>query len=364
MPFNRPTLRQLVKRTVNDVVKATNKTRALLRYSPEGAIATALGGVSHGLHGHIVWALRQMVPSPSTELAYLRRWTRILADMDAKESDTASGSVTATGVDLTTTPAGHIWQRLGDGAEYSQVAAATIENGQMVFDVVSVDAGEAFNVDAGETLESGSVVIGLDPEATVGDAGLTGGTEDETGTDLYARLEDHLQAPRAGGTIAEYRDWALEIGSVSAATPIPKYYDPGSVLIIIDTSSGQASAALVEEVRLHIVEERPAVDDVYVEAAKHVLLPFSIVLEYSEGIETEEQKAEVRVAVEAELDDMLARDGQLADSAGDVTTINRSRISDAISNAAGEHAHVLVHPAVDPVYQVGEVPDRGAIVWG
>ena len=66
----------------------------------------------------------------------------------------------------------------------------------------------------------------------------------------------------------------------------------------------------------------------------------------------------VRAAVQAELEDLF---GRLATPMG--TTLYRSNISEAISLATGETAHVLSVPAGDVVIPVGSVAVLGPVTW-
>lgn len=356
MAYNRPTLKALLKRVVADVETATGKVRARLRHSPEGKVANAVAGFSHGLHGHLVHNLRQMIPS-TADKPYLRRWMQILMGDDIKEPSYASGPAVATGTNGVTTLDGHIWQRQSDGAEYAQVGDAEVENGQMDFTVQSTATGPEYNMEAGEILESATTVLNLDPEATVTGDGITGGSEEEDTEVARARLEDHLAAPRVGGTKNEYRDWALQVPGITRVKPIKNYFDPGSMLLIVDTDTGEPSQALVDQVFAHVEALKPEVDDLYVEGAKHFAQPFAIKVEWEDDVVTPADIAAGRKAIEAELDIMIRDDG------GFDSKLYRSRISEAISRAKGEKAHELVQPAEDVTFQIGQVPDRGPILW-
>ncbi|PIR25600.1 MAG: hypothetical protein COX62_01400 [Deltaproteobacteria bacterium CG_4_10_14_0_2_um_filter_43_8] len=75
MPFNRPLLPSIVTRVQNDIREGLG-IASILRRSVEDAIAKAIAGVSHMLHGHLDWLSRQLIPD-TAEDEFLERWASV-----------------------------------------------------------------------------------------------------------------------------------------------------------------------------------------------------------------------------------------------------------------------------------------------
>lgn len=87
----------------------------------------------------------------------------------------------------------------------------------------------------------------------------------------------------------------------------------------------------------------------------NVLAPTAVPLDFT--IHVDPDTASVRAAVEAELVDLLAREG----SPGG--TLRLSRIREAISRAAGESFHTMTVPAADVTLTGLQLSTLGTITW-
>jgi uncharacterized phage protein gp47/JayE len=67
--------------------------------------------------------------------------------------------------------------------------------------------------------------------------------------------------------------------------------------------------------------------------------------------------AAVRAAVEAELEDLILREGDPG------ATLLLSQLNEAVSIAAGETDHTITVPAANVTHAVGEMPKLGTITW-
>ena len=70
----------------------------------------------------------------------------------------------------------------------------------------------------------------------------------------------------------------------------------------------------------------------------------------------------MRAVVEAELEDLLTREGEVDDGSGS-GTILLSHIREAISVATGETDHTLTAPAADVTFSLGEIAVMGTVTW-
>lgn len=86
-----------------------------------------------------------------------------------------------------------------------------------------------------------------------------------------------------------------------------------------------------------------------------VVAPAAHLVNFSIGLSPD--SVATREAVLAALDDLLIRE---AEPGG---TLPRSRISAAISAAAGEYSHTLAGPVGDIVSPPGEIARRGVVTW-
>lgn len=77
MPFSRPTLQELVNRTLSDAQTRLGADE-LVRREDLQVLTRVLAGASHGLHGFIGW-LSQQVVFDTAEAEFLERWTSIWA---------------------------------------------------------------------------------------------------------------------------------------------------------------------------------------------------------------------------------------------------------------------------------------------
>jgi uncharacterized phage protein gp47/JayE len=214
MPFARPTLLELIERSQADLEGHLEGTDARLRRSNVHVLARVNAGGAHGVYGHQAFLARQ-IHAATAEGEYLERRCKPY-DIFRKPAVEASGDLLATGTDSTAIPAGTLWQR-SDGARFESTEAAEISGGEALVPVVASEAGLAGNTAADSTLTLVSPIAGVDAEAAVGEAGVTGGFDEELDDDLRERLFQRLRNPPAGGADHDYERWALEVPGVTRA---------------------------------------------------------------------------------------------------------------------------------------------------
>lgn len=349
MPFDRPTLPQIVDRIGADQESRLPGTDARLRRQALGVFARVLAGVAHGLHGHLAWLADQILPdTASAEI--LARHAAVWGVL-RKAAAAATGQVIFAGQDGAVVPAGALLQR-ADGAEYATTGEAAISGAGAVVAVAAQQAGAAGNYAAGGLLSLVTPIPGVAGTATVATGGLGGGADTEGDDSLRQRLLARIQSPPHGGSAADYARWALEVPGVTRAWVYPGWLGIGTVGVAIvndDTEEVVADQATVEACQEHIDAERPVTADVLVFAPVAVPLDLEVTVT--------PDTPSVRAAVEAELRDLLRRE---AVPGG---TIYLSRINEAISLAAGEQDHVLISPVANVEHGPGEIAVFGEIAW-
>lgn len=350
MPFQRPSLAELVDRIQADIEVSLPGADARTRRSVLDVLARAEAGAVHGLYGYLAWLALQAMPD-TAEVEHLDRWSRIWG-VTRKTATQASGSVTFAGTDGVTVPAGTALRR-SDGAEYVTLGDATIAGGSAAATVEAVVAGVAGNTDAAVKLSLVSPISGVQTQATVAAGGISGGEDVESDERLRDRLLERIRKPPQGGAAHDYVAWALEVPGVTRAWVYPEQLGAGTVevLFVMDDKEGTIipSAGEVAAVQAHIDARRP------VTAAVTVAAPVATPLDLSIHVQPSTQA--VKDAVTAALDDLLRRE---AEPGG---TILLSHIREAVSTAAGEHDNAVTVPSADVAHGFGEIAVLGTITW-
>lgn len=349
MPFNRPTLADLVGRVRDDIDTRMPGADSRLRRSVLDVLARIHAAATSGLYAFLDWIWRQVFPD-TAEAAQLNRWAAIWG-VTRKTATAASGAVQLTGDNGVLVPADTALLR-SDGVEYRTALAATIDGGIAVVQVAAVDAGGTGNAEPGQHLTFASPVAGVGAIATVSADGLAGGSAEEGDDALRARLLDRIRRPPHGGNQSDYERWALEHAEVTRAWVYPQLLGPGTVSIYFvmdgrgDPIPGPADVASVQA---YIDGLRP------VTAAVSVFAPIPEPLDLT--IQAVPPSDAVKAAIAAEIADLLYRE---AEPGG---TILISHIREAISVAAGETDHVVDSPIGNVTAEPGKIHVPGVITW-
>lgn len=344
MPFNRPSLPQLVTRIGADIEARLPGADAKLRRTFEGVMARVLAGATHGAHGHLAFLADQIIPD-TAESEFLRRWARIwLGDEAESPASAAVGSILVTGSAGSPLPAETEFQR-ADAVLFTTDALATIPvvaPFEVSVNVTATETGIDGNSDVGTNLSLVSAVAGIDADATVeGPGGLTGGSDQESDESLLARLLARISDPPSGGGPGDYVAEALKISGITRAFELPNQLGAGTVLVLVvdDSRTPPApSAAKIAEVQAALVAFAP------VTAVVTTAAPLFKELDAAISLDPDPATAEGITAsanVDIELDDLLVREA----IPGGTTAI--SKLNEAISVAPGENDHVLTSPTVD-----------------
>ncbi|MEQ9073338.1 MAG: baseplate J/gp47 family protein [Sandaracinaceae bacterium] len=359
MPFARPTLRTLIDRFRADIRAKTEGGDALLRRSVETVLARAVPGLTHGLHGHLAWVARQLLPDRSEDDQVLR-WAALLGmslrPAEAAVSDAAEFSTLAA-----TIPVGTLVQR-NDGVRYLTTSESNVA-GVVTVGLVAEEPGLAGNADAGTAVSLISPIGGVTTVGVITDPdGAHDGTDLETIEQLRVRVLQRLANPPRGGSRGDYVRWALEVPGVTRVWETARIQGAGTVGVqfVTDDELGGPipTAAKVTEVTAYLEERAPttlgrAIGGVYVGLVVSAPTAYPIDPE----IQVTPDTPAVRAAVEAELLDFLRREAEPG------VTIPLSRFEEAISRAEGEESHVLVSPVAAITPATGELPILGTITW-
>lgn len=349
MPFERPSLADLIDRAVADIETRLPGTDARLRRSNLNVLARVHAGAVHQLYGHLDYLAKQLMVD-TAEGVYLERYSSMWGRLRLPAAF-AEGNVTFTGANGTVIPTGTELQR-GDEQAYTTAADATIAAGAATVAVVASVAGAAGNAEAGVALQMTTPVAGVNSAVTVAAGGLSEGADEERDNALRARVLRRIRQLPNGGSKADYVTWALEVPGVTRAWCYPGELGPGTVTVRFvrdNDASFIPDAGEVAAVQAYIEELRPVTANVTVVAPVAVAMNFNITLVPN--------TAAVRAAVEAELRDVLRRE---AEPAG---TILVTHLREAISVAVGEMNHILNAPAADVAHTTGQIATPGTFTW-
>jgi len=355
MPFNRSSLSDIVNRCRANIESRLPGADARLRRRVLSVLADTMAGAVNGLYGYLDYLSKQSL-ADQAEAEYLDRHASLFG-LTRKAASSATGTVTATGTDASTIPAGTLLQRSA-GAEYTVDIDGTIAAGSVDIAVTAVAAGIAGNCAAATTINLVNPIAGIDNDMIVDASGLGGGAEQESDEALRARVLLRKRQPPHGGASFDYINWALEVSGVTRAWCFPLNRGNGTVDVYFATDDDPGGlipdAAKVTEVQNYIDALRPVTADFQALAPTASPINFTIQLAPA--------TAAVRAAVAAELTDLLQREAEPGDGL-DLGTIKLSHIREAISIATGETDHDLTAPAADVVPAAGHICTMGAITW-
>ncbi|EKN3738783.1 TPA: baseplate J/gp47 family protein [Yersinia enterocolitica] len=358
MAYKPPALSTLLARGQADIESRLPGTFAQPRFSTAGAIAFANAGNTAGLHDHLAWTSRQIIPHLADEdklLEHCEFW-----GVWRKPAATAAGFLTVTLVSNSVIPQGTRWQR-PDGVLFESVAEVRAGAGTVAVAVVALDAGKNGNTAANVVLELVSAVAFVQSKALVSQTTISGGAELESIDSLGVRLLFRVQYPPSGGNQFDYVRWALECAGVTRAWCIPRYrgYGTVGVMFVLDEEvnifpTPQDIARVKDYLTAHInpvtnqVEGKTIGAELIVESPKP--LPLNPVIRIVPNTE------EVRAAVIDSLNNYIAtlpRGG----------TALLSQLRATISNAPGETDNTVISPVADQYAAENELFVLGNIAW-
>jgi uncharacterized phage protein gp47/JayE len=346
MPFNRPTPFELRDRFAAEIEAGLPGADARLRRSVEEIMVRVLAIAAHDMHGHLAWAALQILVD-TAEAEQLDRHGTIWG-VPRRPAAPARGPVSLTGTLGATIPAGTEFRR-ADDARYTLDADVTLGSGATTGAVTATIGGLVGNAAAGQALSSVAPVAGL-AGAVVGTGGLAAGTDIEADADLRARIIARIQAPPAGGTAADWRAWALTVAGVSRAYVFPGLAGLGTVTVaVLGPEGALPSSPLVEAVQAALDARRP------VTAQAFAIAPTT--LEVDVDVRVSPDTAAVRASVTTAIESFFASEAAPGEA------LRVSRLSEAISAAAGEAWHSIEAPAADVTVTATQMPLLGEITF-
>lgn len=346
MPFARPTPAELRDRFAAEIEAGLPGADARLRRSVEEIMVRVLAIAAHEMHGHLAWAALQILVD-TAEAEQLDRHGAVWG-VPRRPAAPARGPVSLAGTAGATIPAGTEFRRTDD-ARYLLDEDVTLAAGPTTGALTAARGGAAGNAAAGQILAPVAPVPGL-VTAVIGAGGLAAGADTEADAELRGRIIARIQSPPSGGTEADWLAWARAVPGVSRAYARPGQAGLGTVSVLVMGPGGELPAPpLLAEVQAALDAQRP------VTAQAFALAPVPVV------VDVDLRVAPNTLAVRAAVLDAVSAWFRTEAVPGD--TLRLSRLSEAISAAAGEAWHRIEAPAADVAMNPNEIPVIGAVTF-
>jgi uncharacterized phage protein gp47/JayE len=322
---------------------------ARARRSVLGELARVLAGASRGLHLYAENRALQMLPI-TADIDGLRLHGQVWG-VPERTAAYAAGLVTFSGLSGAVIPSG-TKVRSAAGVEYLTDAPIALIAGAASVPVVAETAGVAGNLAAAATLELVSPVSGVNTACAVGAGGITGGSDPESTEAYRARILARIQAPPAGGSLADYEAWALAVPNVTRVWVRGSGGAGVTVLVMMDGVSPNAAptADALAPVAAAIAPKRPVTADVFVRGPALKAVDFTLAIA--------PDTAATRAAVETALAQAI-----LAETLPGAPLLI-SRLRAALSAAAGVTDYVMTSPAANVTLAADEIAGLGVIAYG
>lgn len=347
--FSRPTLPALINRLRTDLLSRLDQDDELRRADAEVYARVQAEGLN-GLYGYLDWQAQQYLPDLAGQEG-VERWSTMLGEWYSAAT-AASGSIPVVGTVGASIPLTARWQN-ASGVLYKPVAAVLLSSSPQNIDIVCEATGVAGNLASGQVLTLISPLAGVQSQATVPVAGITGGDAADGVEELRAKVLRRLSTPPQGGSKDDYVTWALAAHpSVTRAWVYPLEQGSNTVVVRVvcdGLASPVPTAGVLAAVQAYIDARSP------VTAAVYVLAPVAVAVNFT--IDLTPDTTDIRSKVAASLADLLRRE---ASPGG---TLLRTHIAEAISLSTGETNHVLSVPTADVVMTTGQFAVMGAITW-
>lgn len=158
------------------------------------------------------------------------------------------------------------------GLQFDLVYDVTLKDGKGTGYLQAVDAGDWYNIEAGEITQTMRNIPGV--ETYINEA-AAGGTDPESDATLFQRIDYKRKNPSTSGNENHYREWALSRNGVGGVKTTGLWNGPGTVrVLIIGYDCRPVDDAVVTDVYDYIQTQRPVGADVTVvtagEAPVHV----------------------------------------------------------------------------------------------
>lgn len=202
----------------------------------------------------------------------------------------ATVAVTFTGTDGIYIPAGTSLYASETGLQYLTTEDAAITDGTATVQAEAAEIGTDYNLPAGYITSMYVNVAGV--LSVRNNEAATGGVNEESDADFYARYRLRRTLPITSGNKNHYITWALEVSGVAYANCIPLWNGNGTVKVVIaGADRGPVDEIIRSACAAHIEEERPIGATVTVVSVAEREIPLAATVTLMDGY-TKDQVAD------------------------------------------------------------------------
>ncbi|MBA6088604.1 baseplate J/gp47 family protein [Pseudomonas monteilii] len=343
MPYEAPPFDAIRSRALRDI-RSQLPEADITSDSDNHVRASAVSAVAEGIHQQASWTARQIFPDSADEEELKRH--AATRNVYPKSATPAGNSLEITGGVNAPVAAGLRVRHLASGQIFLTVASLVIPaSGVASVLVTSEETGAALNGLEGPCVFI-STPLNVDSACTL--TATVGGTDDESPESLLARYLDVLRNPPSGGSVADYRRWALSVNGVSTVLILPKRRAPNAIDVVITSAGGASSDAVIQACQAFIESVAPAGADIWV---------------FTPQIVEVHIKAKVKRAVGYTLESLLEPTAtacmKVIEPIAPLETLYLIRVSSAISALGGIVDLVIEEPAGNVVTSA----DPAVVQW-
>lgn len=346
MTYERPSYTELKTRIAADLAAMP----AVLR----DPLSVAWAQACHGQHGYLDWIDKQCSPL-TCDLERLYDWAALYG-VDRLLATPASGMAMATGNPGAQLLAGHLL-RGPNSLDYTVQSAVTLGNEPTPVQLRCTSTGRAGNLAAGQVLTLVDPALGVASTAAVGNAGMSGGEEDESTEAWRQRVADEWRVVASRGARSgkdeDYVAWAKSAhASVTGALVQRHTLGMGSVIvrpICNDLLNRMPTQAVLDAVAAMLLNTAPATADWRVTAPLRCSVQIAIKL--GARADTSANRDAIYAALHA-----TVLEKSIADA-----SLTRAEISAAINTVTLDYE--LVQPTATITAGPGEVLVLNPITW-
>lgn len=379
MPFKRQTLTELREQNRASLQSELKSVGSLLRYSNLKVIADIDAGMAHLHYAYLDWIARQSTPFNATD-ANLAGWMALKSVFRKPATAAKSPQCQARGTNGAILSAGVVINR-ADGYQYTTDTELKIGiDGLGVAPVTAIlpditndssGGGASGNADAGTLLTLDVNSSGIESQLTLLSA-ATGGADIEDEEDFRARGLLAFQSPPQGGSDTDYRKWALDVAGITRAWVKRRLNGAGTVGVYIMCDGNNNDGFPVGSDGISQLEEWGAVkatgnqlavaDYIYPRqtdtAIVFVCSPIKKIIDFEiSGLN--DASSETVLSIKNAIDDLFFENSN-PDGSG---KIYLSDINKVISDIDGTTGYILNSPDANILFDVGEIPSRGEVIF-
>lgn len=203
-----------------------------------------------------------------------------LAGLTRRAATSAKVTLTISGTEGVTVPAGSLFATEGNTNFTTDNAAVIGDNGTVEADATAQASGSGGNVAAGTITKIPVSIYGV--SSVTNASAAHDGYEEETDDALRDRILFAVRQPATSGNVYHYVEWATAVSGVGAVKVLPLWNGNGTVkIVVVDANKDTPSEDLLQSVRDYVAEYSPIGATVSVTAP--VLKTVNVALKVTDG---------------------------------------------------------------------------------